>query len=239
MSGSMSQSRSFDRSFVVCLGVTVAAIVFYGFSHTVDHALFHPKTPPPLILYVHVLASSAWLILFVAQSALVRSRNVRLHRRLGLWGLGLGTAVSVIGFATVIVMRKRDIALHPGSADAVAFLSIPLYSFASFAVPFSLAAWWRKRPDLHRRLMILATISLTQAALARVPALGRGPWIPIITTALFVAAAAEDWVRTRRLHPVYAIGVPLMILLPLGGVYLANAAPPAWMAIARFILRWT
>src|SRR5271165_5123513 len=86
------------------LGVTVAAIVFYGFSHTVDRALVHFEgVPPPLILYVHALVSSAWLFLFVAQSALVRSGDVQLHTRLGPWGLALGMSVVLVGAVTVFV----------------------------------------------------------------------------------------------------------------------------------------
>lgn len=110
------------------IGVIVAALVFYGFSHTVDQKLVHFQgVPPPLVLYVHVLVSSAWLFLFIAQSALVRSGNVRLHRRLGLWGLALGTTVVLVGAVTVFVMRWRDIN-SGGGEGAIAFLSIPLDS---------------------------------------------------------------------------------------------------------------
>lgn len=71
-----------SRSAPLLLGVTVAALVFYGFSHTVERALIHFEgVPPPLILYVHALVSSAWLFLFVAQSALVRSGNEQLGWR--------------------------------------------------------------------------------------------------------------------------------------------------------------
>jgi hypothetical protein len=217
------------------IGVTVAALVFYGFSHTVDRALFHFQgAPPPLILYVHALVSSGWLFLFVVQSALVRTRNVRLHRRLGVWGLALGAAVSVVGLDTVYVMRWRDIESGGGEA-AVAFLSIPLDSLIGFAIPFLMGAWWRKKPEIHRRLMLLATCTLTFAALARVPALGDSG-APVITDTLMIAAAAADWLGTRRVHPVYAIGIPAEIAIQLLSSYFAQTAPPTWMVIARFLL---
>jgi uncharacterized membrane protein YozB (DUF420 family) len=217
------------------IGVTVAALVFYGFSHTADQALIHFKgARPPLILYVHALASSAWLFLFIAQSTLVRTRNVRLHRRLGPWGLALGAAVCLVGLDTVYVMRWRDIESGGGEA-AVAFLSIPLDSLAGFAIPFLMAAWWRKMPEIHRRLMLLATCTLTFAALSRVPALGDSG-APVVTDALLIAAALADWLGTRRIHPVYAIGIPAEIALQLLSSYLALAAPPLWLAIARFLL---
>jgi hypothetical protein len=209
--------------------------VFYGFSHTVDRALVHFEgVPPPLILYVHALVSSAWLFLFVAQSALVRSGNVRLHRRLGLWGLALGTTVVLVGAVTVFVMRWRDIK-SGGGEGAIAFLSIPLDSLLGFAVPFFFAAWWRKNPDLHRRLMLLATCTLTFAALARVPALGDSG-APVITDILMLVAAGIDWLGTRRIHRVYLIGVPAEILFQVLSLYLAQATPPVWMVIARLLL---
>lgn len=217
------------------VGVTVAALVLYGFSHTVDRALIHYQgTRPPAILYVHALVSSAWLFLFVVQSALVRARNVRLHRRLGLWGLALGAAVSLVGLNTVYVMRWRDIESGGGEA-AMAFLSIPLDSFASFAIPFFMGAWWRKRLEIHRRLMLLATCTLTFAALARVPALGDSG-APVITDILMVIAATADWLGTRRVHWVYAIGIPAEIAFQGLSAYLAQAAPPAWLVIAKFLL---
>jgi hypothetical protein len=224
-----------DRSFILILGILVAAIVFYGFSHTVDGALVHYRSPPPLILYVHALTASAWLILFVVQSWLVRGRDIRRHRQLGLWGLGLGTVVAVVGLGVVFVMREQAIARHPGQVRQIAFLSVPFMSFATFAVPFFLAAWWRKQPGLHRRLMVLATCSLTGAALARIPWLPDAA-APVVTLGLMIAAAVEDRLRTRRLDRVYGIGIPVYLASEALGVYLAMAAPPLWVAVAKAVL---
>ena len=217
------------------IGVTVAALVFYGFSHTVDRALIHFQgTPPPLILYVHALVSSAWLFLFVAQSALVRTGNVRLHRRLGLWGLGLGAAVSLVGVDTVYVMRWREIESGGGDA-AVAFLSIPLDSLVGFAIPFLMGAWWRKKPEIHRRLMLLATCTLTFAALARVPALGDSG-APVITDILMIVAAAAELVghetRSPGLCDRYSAGDRVSSVEFLS----CPSSALGWLVIAKFLL---
>lgn len=224
-------------AFVLALGLTVSAIVIYGFGHSVDHRLIHFKTAPPPILYAHVALSSAWLVLFVVQSALVRSRNVALHRRLGLWGLGLGAAVCVVGYFTVIILRRADVASGGGEA-AVAFLAIPMTSLVLFAVPFTLAAVWRKRTDRHRRLMVLATCSLTMAAFVRFPGIPPDA-PPYLTDALMVVAAAWDWRQMGRLHLVYGFGIPLVATNQALSVWLIGAAPPAYMAIAHLLLRWT
>jgi hypothetical protein len=149
-------------------------------------------------------------------------------------GPALGTAVCVVGLMTVFVMRQRAID-SGGGAQEIAFLSIPLYSLGSFAIPFLLAALWRTKPELHRRLMMLATCSLTFAALSRVPALG-DTWAALGTAVLFVVAAGVDRRKLGRIHPVYLIGIPTMVLGEVLSLYLAQEAPSAWMAIARFLL---
>ena len=226
-------------AFVVGLGLIVAAIAAYGFGHTVDARLIHFKTAPPLVRYLHVATASAWLALFVVQAALVRNRNVALHRRLGLWGLGLGAVVCVVGYFTVIVLRRADVAGgHRGGEHAVAFLAIPMQSLLSFAVPFSLAALWRKSSQLHRPLMLLATCSLTAAAFVRFPQLNHQIQ-PFLTDGLMVIAAAWDWRRTGRLSPVFALGIPIVAASQMAALWLITAAPPAYMAVAHFLLRWT
>lgn len=228
-------SLTVSRWVPLIIGVTVAGLVFYGFSYTVDQRLVHFEgVAPPLILYVHAIVSSAWLFLFVVQSTLVRSGNVPLHRRLGLWGLALGVTLVLVGAVTVFVMRWRDIN-SGGGEGAIAFLSIPLDSLLGFAVPFFLAAWWRSKPEFHRRLMLLATCTLTFAALSRVPALGDSG-APVITDILLLIAGGMDWLGTRRIHRVYLVGIPAEILFQALSLYLAQAAPQAWMAIAKFLL---
>lgn len=223
-----------SRWFSALMGLTVAVIVFYGFGHTVDRVFIHYNKFPPPVLYVHLLISSTWLFLFVVQSGLVSSRNTRLHRTLGVWGLALGTAVSVVGLITVYTMRYRHIDAGGGAA-AEAFFAVPLFSLASFAVPFFMAAWWRAKPQLHRRLMMLATCSLSWAALARVPWLGDKGGL-YITDLLFLIAAGVDWRAHRRIHRVYLIGIAAMIIGQFLCLYLATAAPHWWVVTAAFLL---
>lgn len=226
-------------AFVLILGLIVSAIAAYGFGHSVDGRLIHFKTAPPPILYVHVASAVAWLALFVVQSALVRNRSVALHRRLGLWGLALGAVVCVVGYFTVIVLRRADVAGgHRGGEAAVAFLAIPMLSLLSFAAPFSLAALWRKSSALHRPLMVIATCSLTSAAFARFPELPREA-TPYLTDGLIVIAALWDWRLRGRPSPVYASGIATMVASQVAATWLITTAPPAYMAVAHFLLRWT
>jgi len=75
-----------DRHFYFAMSIVIAAVVVYGFSQTINPSLFHPPSPRPAILYVHGAIFSAWIAFLIVQSALIRSRNAQLHRKLGWFG---------------------------------------------------------------------------------------------------------------------------------------------------------
>src|SRR5262245_36472329 len=99
------------------MALLIAAIVGYGFSFTIGQNLLHPSSPRPVVLYVHVALFTSWLFYFLAQAALVRSRNVRIHRRLGWLGLAMGLAIPIVGVATTIAMGRLH--LREGQSDVL------------------------------------------------------------------------------------------------------------------------
>lgn len=229
------------QRFNAFYAAAIALFILYGFGHTVGGALIRPERPAPLILYLHVVLSSLWLIVFVTQTALVGAGNTRLHRRLGPWAVGLGAALMGVGLVTAIVMRQRAIAEHGADVRNIAFLSIPLIgSLASFAVPFIAAAALRKRPDWHRPLMLIATTSMTTAAQVRIPWIDASPipfLIPLITIGLMTLAATHDVISRRRVAPGWLVGIPGFVLIQGAAVYLLVAAPKPWIDAASFMLR--
>lgn len=217
--------------------VLVAAIIFYGFGHSVDRALIHYTSPPPPILYFHALLASLWVLLFVTQTALVGARHTRLHRRIGPWGLALGFAVIAIGCATAVIMRQRDIAEHGASTRAIAFLAIPLINgIFTFGIPFLIAAALRKRAEWHRPMMMMGTTALTMAAQARIPWM-QPPLLITVTDGLMIIAAIHDARQRRRLSPAWRIGIPGIMAIQAGAIYLAVGAPAGWVSVASWILR--
>ncbi len=157
-----------DKYFYFSMSLLVAGIVVWGFNHTVDQNLFHPAVPRPLILWFHGGAFSTWVLFFIFQSTLVRTHNVKWHRFFGWFGAGLATAMVVLGVMTAIVMTRFDShTLHEPGGDA--FLIVPFYDVAAFATLFTLAVLWRKKPELHRRLIFVATCGLLAAAFGRFP----------------------------------------------------------------------
>ena len=78
------------------MALLIVALVAYGFSRTIVENLIRPPVPGPLVLYVHAAVFFGWVALCVTQAALIRARNVRLHRRLGLAELALGLAIRTL-----------------------------------------------------------------------------------------------------------------------------------------------
>ena len=72
----------FERYFYFTMSLVIAVVVIYGFSHTINENLFHPAYPRPFVLYLHAAIFTGWVVLLITQSALIRTRNLRLHRNL-------------------------------------------------------------------------------------------------------------------------------------------------------------
>src|SRR5580704_17176050 len=87
-------------------GLIIAAVVVAGFSQTFNARLLHPPSPRPPIIYFHVAVFASWIILFLLQSALIATGNVKLHRKVGLLGIALGITLAITGVAVSIVSLR-------------------------------------------------------------------------------------------------------------------------------------
>src|ERR1700723_928890 len=90
--------------FYFCMSLLIAVVVVYGFSHTIGQNLLHASPIPPFILTIHAIVFPVWVPLFTHQTALVRPRNVPLHRTLGWFGLAFGIGNLVLGYVTATGM---------------------------------------------------------------------------------------------------------------------------------------
>lgn len=218
------------------MSLLIVALVVYGFSFTIDRNLIHPPIARPFLLYVHAAVFSAWLASLILQSVLVRTRNVRIHRTVGWFVVGLGAAVPIMGVSIAIVMgRFNKVVLH--SPDTESDLLVPLFDMVAFTIPFALAVYWRHKPEFHRRLILVATCALTAAAFGRFP-----PQIlpPVLfysgVDILILCGVVRDLVINRRIHPVYAYSLPLFILGQCLVIYTSLHKLPAWMRIAHALI---
>ncbi len=112
------------------------------------------------------------MLLFIVQTALVAGRRVAVHRRLGVAGAVLAAAMIVAGTFTAIATAARGSA--PAGVDPLAFLVIPVFDMILFAIFVTAALALRRDKEAHKRLMLLAYISIIVAAVARLPGVLRG-----------------------------------------------------------------
>ena len=200
------------RYFYLFMSLLIAVVVVYGFSQRVEQQLFHPRHPKPLLLAIHAVVFSAWVVFYIVQSALVRTGNVRIHRRLGWFGVALGISIPMLGIVTAVIMRRFDLN-DPHLARQAPLLRTALLDMASFTIPFALAIFWRKKPEFHRRLLLIASCALTAAAFVRFPAVFHSwPWFYVGVDLLVLLGVLRDLLVDRRVHAVYLCALPILIL---------------------------
>jgi len=225
-----------DRTFFTGVAVIAAVAVFAGFANTYYLKVLYGTPALPALLHVHGLIFSGWMLLFIVQSALVRAGHTSLHRRLGVFGAVLALSMIIVGFITGLE-RARD-AVMPAQ-----LLVFALGDIAVFAPLVTAAVYFRRRPQIHKRLMLLATVSIIDAGTARWPIWPyvSGDVIVQVSLAyavrdLFVLAAmVHDWRTHGQVHPVYwSAGLAVIAADPLR-LALYTTAP--WLAFTNFLLR--
>jgi hypothetical protein len=224
-----------DKYFYFSMSLLVAAIVVWGFSHTIDANLFHPSVPRPVLLWFHAAAFSTWIAFFIFQSTLVRTRNVKWHMFFGWFGAALGTAMVILGTVTSIVMARFDTyRLHQPGADA--FLIVPFYDMVAFGTFFALAVLWRKKPEFHRRLIFIATCGLLDAAFGRIDYLFNNGLFYYCLDGVILLGVLRDLFVNRRIHKVYLIALPVLAVTQAFVTYTWMHSSPWWLRIAHAIL---
>ena len=169
----------------------------------------------------------------------------------GVPGISLATALIFVGTATAI--HSLSARLDGGYGDrARAFFIVPISDLVLFAGFFAAAIANIMRTERHKRLMLLATISVLPAAVARVffvLATGGGPGLRpgfpapppvelaltagLVVALLIVAAIVHDWRTRARPHPVYLIGGALYLAVQF--LHAPVSATPAWLGFADFM----
>lgn len=231
-----SDRASAERRFFTGIALAILATVLVGFSRSFFLRPLFPDWPSPseTIFYVHGAAFFAWIVLLVAQTSLVAGRRTELHRKIGPYGAGLAVAMVVLGTVGALVAARRATGFTQVPIPPLQFLAIPIFDMLLFAAFVWMAISRRGNPQTHKRLMLLATINLVTAAIARWPGvLDLGPLAFFGLTDLFIVALAIWDFRTRgRLHPVTLWGGLLIIVSQ--PLRLVISGTDGWLAFARW-----
>jgi hypothetical protein len=225
--------------FHLLFGVAVTALVFAGFAQSYYLAFLFDARPLTILLHVHGLVFSAWLVVFILQTRFIATNRYLLHRRLGIAGAALAGAVVVVGVLTAMILGTLP-GVRALGLDTQRFMIVPLIDIALFAGFVGSALALRRRPQWHRRLMVLGMIAILAPAVARILLMLSVPRLFMVAQAgvviAFLAwAVANDWLRYRIVHPAYLLGGAMILLSwPLR---IAVARSDAWSEAARVLAR--
>jgi hypothetical protein len=244
--------RPLVSKFYVTMAAICAAIAFGGFFGTYWLQLARGTFNGSPMMHLHGLLFSLWTLFFLSQAMLVANRRLKTHRAWGLFGISLATAMLFTGMAVAI--QGLQFRLEAGHGDAArAFSIVPMSGILMFAGFVTAALLNLRRPEWHKRLMLVATTAILQAAIARFFFLavtgggpgarpGLGPPQPIESTMiagvlvelLIVAAMVHDWRSHGRVHPAYLWGlgvtVTVHLLRPVVGY------TEAWYRLTDFLI---
>jgi len=237
-----------ERIFFAAAGGFLFIIMLIGFQQFYLHGKAFPSHPmfPPLkaLLMAHGIATTSWMTLFVIQTVLIVGNSVRIHMTLGLFGIALALAVVVLGSWTGVATARLEPELIRGGLNRKQFLIVPITDMLKFGVFVTIAVWNRYRPQIHRPMMLLATLTMISAAVGRIPAIQNlyassvwEQWFGAFFPKLVIGAAflIIKTIITRKFDRWFAGGFALLLVASFLIWQIAPGA--AWERVANFLTR--
>lgn len=161
--------RQSDRRLFLIAAIGFPLLVLIGYFKSYYFSAFFDVRPVAnALVHAHGIVMTTWVIYFVAQVALIRSKNIKLHMSMGMAGIALAALVVIVGLATAYDAQLVRHSAPPG-ADPYEFFILPLGDMLLFVVYFAGAIYYRKRPLEHKSLMLMTAINFLPAALFRIP----------------------------------------------------------------------
>lgn len=229
-----------DHRFFSLMAIISAATIVAGFANTYVPKVVTGAPALPPIIHFHAAVFTSWLALFVAQTTLVLSGRTAVHRRLGIAGVVLAGLMLGVGTATAIAVARLGHRGIPGVEfpTAEGFLLLNLAAIFVFATLVGAGAYFRRNPQVHKRLMLMATVGgLVGPGVSRLPfASGRPPVIGMLVLAFLFAGPVYDLVTRRRVHPAYLWG-GLLALASIPPIVEQVSATAAWHSSASWLMR--
>ncbi len=229
--------------FFFGIALVILMIVLIGFTPTLYlRALFDVPSIPGYV-YVHGAILTGWFVWLVIQTWLIRTRRVAVHRRLGAFGIVVGVAVVIVSSMVTLDLISRiksqgisldmDIsALGIGTGVTIGdFISMATWlniaSVLAFSGLLTSAVLFRHHRETHKRLMLLASISILGPAIARIsrwPGLGGdlGPFVPAVLILLLAALVVYDSTSIKRPHRATIVGGGILLLIMVAGIFIGK-----------------
>ena len=231
-----------DRAFFLTNAIVAWVAILAGFGPELYQHGRGVSPFPPLLVLVHGGVFFGWLALFLLQVWLILSRRADIHRKLGMAATVMVPLMVFLGLDANVVAQRLHFAQGQSQLN---FMIIPIVDMVIFAGLAGSGLLLRKKPAVHKRLLLLATINLLDAGFGRwwgawfLAHVGDGFFgfiaqIFLGSDLMILAALAYDRVTRGKVHPVYRISLPLILVLQM----LASAFyhSPAWLPIARWLI---
>lgn len=230
-------NRTAERVFYTGMSILLCVCVYIGFSPTYFQAGMLRAPLPSPILHIHGAVFTLWMLLFVVQAALISARRVKWHRSFGTVAFCLPPIMIVLGVIAAIDALHRGVRIGP--LDPSVSAAIPLIGIVGFTIVIYASWRARRRPDAHKRLILIATMGLVAAAFGRFPwdrigfppAAGADAGLGVLLLILIVF----ELVTIRRIHRSTMWAAPVVFLTVALSVPIGFT--PAWHAFAAFLNR--
>lgn len=222
------------RGFHVGLALFMLAMVAAGFWPSYYGRLAAGVVPDVHpVVHVHGAVFLGWMLLLVAQAALAARGRLNLHRTVGRAGIAYGALVWVMGSIVTFVAPAHKVAAGLQTRDqAASFLILPIGDMLLFGGFFAAAMLQRNRPEAHKRLIVLTTLTLLFAAAGRLSGESLPLFFVLWTVPLALALAHDLW-ALGRIHRVYVIGTAVLLAAFCRVLAMESAW---WMAVGRGIV---
>ena len=241
ISGSFVKKRRWQIGFFTVMSGVIFLLVMAGFTRTLyARPVFRPA-PIPTYLYFHGIVLTCWFAWAFVQSMLISAGKIATHRRTGALGAGFAVLVIIAALmASFGSVSRRGFDLNASASvigNGIKGITVAQFysgvvwgnnaNVLSFALFVAIAVIYRRRPAIHKRLMVLASISILEPALARIarwPGFGgeQGPFIPVVIWSLIAAIAVYDLVSRKRLETVTAIAIVWLLIARNGAVFISH-----------------
>lgn len=221
------------RGFYIAITLVLMVMVVGGFWPSYFGPLLSGGVTRPWVIHLHGAVFSGWMVLLLAQVSLVASGRVRLHRQIGNIGIAYGVVVLALGLVVSFVAPVLHVRAGEWTVDrAAGFLLLPLVDMVLFGGFFGAAVAYRRRPEIHKRLILAATVALAFAAVARMSFASPLVFFFVWLSPMFAAMAFDIWAR-RGVHPVHYISTAVMGVAFVRVFFLESEG---WLRIGRALL---
>jgi uncharacterized membrane protein YozB (DUF420 family) len=163
--------KGVEHKFYSRMALLFAALVLVGFTPSFYsfQTVSWPRPNPPLtaLTITHGLVFTAWMVMVVVQTQMIAAGRRDLHMQLGVAGFALAATMPVLMYFTGIHGIPRG--FHPPIATGEMWAALPLLDIPPFVLLIAMGWIYRREPQVHKRLMLIAGARMIEPALGRMP----------------------------------------------------------------------